>query len=92
LSKHSELLDRISPINFIEHIKAPLLVINGANDPRVPLSEAEQVVSKLKEQDKKVHFLVYNDEGHGIAKLKNKLDAMPKMAEFLSAIVKSTPK
>ncbi len=78
------LLEKISPIHSIEKIEAPLLLIHGANDPRVPLSEAEQVVARLKEIGRHVELLVYPDEGHGIAKLQNKLDAYPRAVEFLS--------
>ena len=83
LDKHRDLLYAISPINHISKIKAPLFVIHGANDPRVPLSEAEQIVTKLNELGKKADLLIYNDEGHGLAKLKNRLDAYPKVMEFL---------
>ncbi|MDR3548042.1 MAG: S9 family peptidase [Candidatus Pacebacteria bacterium] len=84
LTKDRELLESISPINSIEKIKAPLFVIHGANDPRVPLSEAEQVVNKLKELGRKVELIVYPDEGHGLVKLKNRLDAYPRVVEFLA--------
>lgn len=82
-----ELLEKISPFNSIENIEAPLLVIHGANDPRVPLSEAEQVVSKLKELGRDAELLVYHDEGHGLAKLKNRLDAYPKVVSFLEKVL-----
>jgi dipeptidyl aminopeptidase/acylaminoacyl peptidase len=59
------------------------MVIHGANDPRVPLNEAEQVVNALQARSVPVEFLVYEDEGHGLVKLKNILDAYPKMADFL---------
>ena len=84
LEKDRKILDSISPINSIDKIKAPLFVIHGANDPRVPLSEAEQVVSKLKEHGRDAELLVYPDEGHGLAKLKNRLDAYPKVIKFLN--------
>lgn len=88
LEKDRALLDSISPINSVDRIKASLLVIHGANDPRVPLSEAEQVVSRLKELSRDVELLVYPDEGHGLAKLKNRLDAYPKIVEFLERVVR----
>ncbi len=84
LEKDRDLLQRISPIHAIEHIEAPLCIIHGANDPRVPLSEAEQVVARLKELGRHVELLVYPDEGHGISKLCNKLDAYPKIIDFLN--------
>ncbi len=87
LEKDRELLEKISPINSVEHIKAPLMVIHGANDPRVPLSEAEQIAEKLKEHGGEVELLVYSDEGHGLAKLKNRLDAYPKIVSFLERVL-----
>lgn len=83
LENNRDLLESISPLRAIESIQAPLFVIHGANDPRVPLSEATLVVTKLTEVGGEVELLVYPDEGHGIAKLKNKLDAYPKVVEFL---------
>ncbi len=87
LKKDRELLESISPINAVDSITAPLFVIHGANDPRVPLSEAEQVVNRLKELGREVELLVYTDEGHGLAKLENRLDAYPKVADFLSKVL-----
>ncbi|MHB1163559.1 MAG: S9 family peptidase [Minisyncoccota bacterium] len=92
LENDRELLEKISPIHSIEKIEAPLLVIHGANDPRVPLSEAEQICNKLKKSGKKVELLVYQDEGHGLAKLKNRLDAYPKTVDFLDSILKKSEK
>jgi dipeptidyl aminopeptidase/acylaminoacyl peptidase len=67
---------------------APLFVIHGANDPRVPLSEAEQLVEALSGRGIPVEFLVFDDEGHGLAKLKNKLVAYPAVADFLDKHLK----
>lgn len=83
LENNRELLEKISPIHSVEKIEAPLLLIHGANDPRVPLSEAEQIVARLKKVGRHIELLVYSDEGHGIVKLKNKLDTYPKVVEFL---------
>jgi dipeptidyl aminopeptidase/acylaminoacyl peptidase len=83
LDKDQEMLRKLSPINAIENVKAPLFIIHGANDPRVPLSEAEQMAGRLKLLGREVELLVYHDEGHGLAKLKNRLDAYPKVAAFL---------
>jgi dipeptidyl aminopeptidase/acylaminoacyl peptidase len=76
-------LEAISPIRHIDRITAPLIVIHGQNDPRVPVSEAQQVVDALRARGVPVEFLVYPDEGHGLVKLANKLDAFPKVAAFL---------
>jgi dipeptidyl aminopeptidase/acylaminoacyl peptidase len=77
-------LESISPIRHIEILSAPLMVIHGANDPRVPLGEAEQLVAALREQGTPVEYLVFEDEGHGLAKLKNKIVAYPAVADFLA--------
>ena len=78
-----ELLERVSPINHIERLTAPLLVIHGANDPRVPLSEAQQLVARLAELGRTAELLVFDDEGHGIKLLKNKRVAYAAIARFL---------
>jgi dipeptidyl aminopeptidase/acylaminoacyl peptidase len=64
-------LDRIAPLTNAHKIKAPLFIVHGANDPRVPLSEAEQIRSILKKQGTPVWFLVARDEGHGFQKKRN---------------------
>ncbi len=83
LARDREFLDRISPNRHLEQIQAPLMVIHGANDPRVPLSEAEQIVEALQERDIPVEFLVFHDEGHGVVKLRNKRVMYPAVASFL---------
>lgn len=76
-------LQSISPIHHVDKIKAPLMVIHGANDPRVPIGEAEQIVEALRARGVPVEYLRYEDEGHGLVKLKNRMDAYPKVADFL---------
>jgi dipeptidyl aminopeptidase/acylaminoacyl peptidase len=60
--------ERISPLNHVERLRAPLFVIQGKNDPRVPQSEAEQIVKAVREKGKEVWYLLALDEGHGFAK------------------------
>jgi dipeptidyl aminopeptidase/acylaminoacyl peptidase len=84
LERDREFLESISPIHQVDKIKTPLMVIHGANDPRVPVGEAEQIVAALKSRGVPVEYLRYEDEGHGLIKLANRLDAYPKMAEFLN--------
>ena len=86
LATDREFLESISPINHVDRIVAPLIVIHGANDPRVPLSEAEQLVEALSSKGVSTEFIVFDDEGHGIAKLKNKLVAYPAIADFLDRV------
>ena len=83
LERDREFLESISPIHKAERIRAPLMVVHGKNDPRVPVGEAEQIVEKVRKNGGAVEYLLYEDEGHGLAKLKNRLDAYPKIAAFL---------
>lgn len=83
-----EFLKSISPIHKVDKIKAALLVIHGENDPRVPVGEARQVIEAVRAQGGKVDSLIFPDEGHGIAKLKNLLVAYRKMVDFLDLHLK----
>jgi dipeptidyl aminopeptidase/acylaminoacyl peptidase len=83
LERDRAFLESISPIHKAGDITAPLMVIHGKNDPRVPVGEAEQIVDRVKKNGGTVEYLLYEDEGHGLAKLKNRLDAYPKIAAFL---------
>lgn len=67
----AEHLKAISPALNSAKIKKPLFVVQGKNDPRVPLSEAEQMVKAIRDQGGKVWYLMAKDEGHGFAKKKN---------------------
>ncbi|MCZ7575264.1 MAG: S9 family peptidase [Ardenticatenaceae bacterium] len=88
LERDRDFLQSISPLTHVDRITAPLVVIHGANDPRVPVGEAEQVVAALQERQVPVEYLCYPDEGHGFAKLENRLDAYPKVVAFLDHYVK----
>jgi dipeptidyl aminopeptidase/acylaminoacyl peptidase len=89
LENDRELLESISPIHKAGDITAPLMVIHGKNDPRVPVGEAEQIVEQVKKNGGKVEYLLYEDEGHGLARLKNRLDAYPKIVAFLDEHLKT---
>jgi protease II len=69
--KMAEFLEKIAPLNNAAKITKPLFVVTGANDPRVPKSEGDQIVATLKKQGTPVWHLVAKDEGHGFAKKKN---------------------
>jgi dipeptidyl aminopeptidase/acylaminoacyl peptidase len=84
LEKDREILKSISPINKVDHIQAPLLIIHGRNDERVPVSEAELISSKLKERNIHSELLIFDDEGHGIVKRKNKIIMFEKIFQFLN--------
>jgi dipeptidyl aminopeptidase/acylaminoacyl peptidase len=88
LREHRAFFEKISPIHHVDKIRCPMMVIHGANDPRVPVEEAEQIVAALRRRNIPVEYLRYADEGHGLVKLKNRLDAYPKMADFLDKYLK----
>jgi len=84
LEHDREFLESISPIHQVDRIRAPMLVVHGANDPRVPVTEADQIVSRLRARGHPVEYLRYEDEGHKIAKLGNRIDSFTRMAGFLA--------
>lgn len=76
-------LRRISPLTNADRITRPLLVVHGKNDPRVPLSEAEQIVNKLRAKGGEVWYLLAADEGHGYRKKNNRDAYYATFAQFL---------
>jgi dipeptidyl aminopeptidase/acylaminoacyl peptidase len=82
-----DFLVEASPLTHVDRLRAPLFLIHGANDPRVPLSEAEQLHATLAAKGIATELLVYPDEGHGLQKLVNRLDAYPKAMDFLVAVL-----
>ena len=75
LEHDREFLESISPLNHVDRIRAPLLVIHGRNDPRVPVAEAEQIARTLRAAGRPVDLLVFDNEGHGIVRRENRLVA-----------------
>ncbi|HYM87307.1 MAG TPA: prolyl oligopeptidase family serine peptidase, partial [Pseudoxanthomonas sp.] len=71
LPEMKAVFERISPLNNAGKIKAPLFVAQGRNDPRVPYTEAEQIVKAVRANGQPVWFLMYADEGHGFKKKAN---------------------
>jgi dipeptidyl aminopeptidase/acylaminoacyl peptidase len=69
--KMREFLEKIAPMNHVNELKKPIFIIAGANDPRVPKSEADQMVAALQQQGTPAWYLAAKDEGHGFAKKKN---------------------
>jgi dipeptidyl aminopeptidase/acylaminoacyl peptidase len=84
LADDREFLEKASPLSRLGDMRAPLFVVHGANDPRVPLSEAEQIAAALRSRGIDCELRVYPDEGHGLAKRANRLDAYPRAVGFLS--------
>jgi dipeptidyl aminopeptidase/acylaminoacyl peptidase len=79
----ADLLRERSPLTYIENVKTPLLVIQGATDPRVVKSESDQLVDTLRSLGREVEYVVFDDEGHGFTKRPNEVRAMKLSAEFL---------
>jgi dipeptidyl aminopeptidase/acylaminoacyl peptidase len=86
-----KIYDDASPIKFIRDTKAPLLVLQGDNDIRVPKEEAEQVVSILKEAGKTVDAHFYSNEGHGFTKRENQVDAIRRTIAWFDRYLKNKP-
>lgn len=87
--KDRQVYEAASPISFIGEAKAPLLVLQGDNDIRVPKEEAEQVVDILKKQGKTVDAHYYNNEGHGFAKRENQIDSIRRTVEWFDRYLKA---
>lgn len=85
--KNKTLYQDRSPINFIDQVKAPLLLLAGAHDPRCPKSEAQQVADAIKKRGGVAELKIYENEGHGFSKLENQIDAYRRVADFLKARV-----
>jgi dipeptidyl aminopeptidase/acylaminoacyl peptidase len=79
---HAALFRERSPLPYLDEIKAPLLVFQGANDTNVPKSESDLLIAVLKELKKKCEYIVYDDEGHGFTRRKNLLDFYKRSREF----------
>lgn len=89
LENDRDFLESISPIHHVDAITAALFVVHGANDPRVPIGEAEQIVSALRAREVTVEYLRFEDEGHGLGKRANQVVAFPAIGRFLDAQVKN---
>jgi dipeptidyl aminopeptidase/acylaminoacyl peptidase len=85
--KNKALYEDRSPINFADRIKAPLLLLAGGHDPRCPKSETEQVVDAIKKRGGTVDYKIYENEGHGFARVENQIDAYKRVGDFLLAHV-----
>ncbi len=92
--KEEGFLNERSPITYVDKIKATinLLIIQGANDPKVVKNESDQIVERLREKGIGVEYIIFDDEGHGFTKYSNLIKALKKSAEFLAnrlVIIKS---
>lgn len=74
---------QISPIFHVHNIRAPLLIGQGANDPRVVKRESDQMFAAMKQKGLDVEYVLYTDEGHGLVRPANRLDFYSRMEQFL---------
>jgi dipeptidyl aminopeptidase/acylaminoacyl peptidase len=89
--KDEEYLSRISPLFHADKIKKPLMVLQGANDPRVLKAESEEIVEAVKKNGVPVEYMVFDDEGHGFVKKENQIKAYKAIRDFLDKYLKKTP-
>ncbi len=80
--KDKEALMKLSPITYVDQVKSPLMIIQGANDPRVPVGEAVQVQQVLDKKNIPSQLIVFADEGHGSSKKENQILEIGNMIEF----------
>lgn len=86
--KDKDMLIAASPLFHAKEIKKPLIVIQGANDPRVIKPESDEIVEAVKNNGVPVEYVVFADEGHGFSKKKNSIEANRKILEFLDKYLK----
>ena len=89
LANDRDFLIEASPLTHVDAIRAPLFLIHGRNDPRVPLGETQQLVASLEQRGVHCELRIYDDEGHGLARLANQLDAYPSAIKFLDEVLRS---
>ncbi|MEW5798469.1 MAG: S9 family peptidase [Bacteroidota bacterium] len=82
--EEKKMLEEQSPLNSAKHIKAPLYVVQGANDPRVKKAEADQIVVAMRDLGRKVEYMVAPDEGHGFQGRENRLAMIVAMEKFFA--------
>jgi dipeptidyl aminopeptidase/acylaminoacyl peptidase len=87
LATDRALLESISPAAHIDAIRAPLFLEHGRNDPRVPVAESEYIHGALTERGIRCELVIYEDEGHSIEKLPNRIDVSERVAVFLDEVL-----
>jgi dipeptidyl aminopeptidase/acylaminoacyl peptidase len=88
VTTHEALMRERSPLFAAARVRAPLLILQGDNDPRVPLAESRQIADAIKRNRGVVTLVVYPGEGHGFHRLEDQLDSLRRAAEFLDRFVK----
>ncbi|MFE5430399.1 alpha/beta fold hydrolase [Peribacillus simplex] len=87
IEKDGDFYDLIDPLKLTDRITSPLMVLHGSNDPRVPIEESEQIVNKLIARNHPVKFICFENEGHSIVKLNNKITAYTAIAHFINQYI-----
>lgn len=82
-----ELLERLSPWSRLDAIRAPLFIEHGRNDPRVPVSESEAIHGELVRRGVRCELVIYEDEGHMVEKLANRVDVFERAVAFLDEVL-----
>ncbi|HKN63612.1 MAG TPA: S9 family peptidase [Gaiellaceae bacterium] len=85
-----ELLERLSPWSRLDVIQAPLFIEHGRNDPRVPVSESEAIHRELVRRGVRCELVIYEDEGHMVEKLENRIDSFERATAFLDEVLGAT--
>jgi dipeptidyl aminopeptidase/acylaminoacyl peptidase len=91
LQADAQMLRDVSPVFHADKIKKPLLVLQGANDPRVIKPESDDIVAAVKKNGVPVEYIVFPDEGHGFAKKKNQIEGYSAVLRFLDKYLKAKP-
>ena len=86
-SRQAELMERISPVTHVDRVAAPLLVLHGIRDPRVPIGESERIVAALRERQRPVRYEVFDYAGHGFVRPDDKARVYAAVADFLAAML-----
>jgi dipeptidyl aminopeptidase/acylaminoacyl peptidase len=87
LEHHRDVLERVSPLSRVDAIRAPLFIQHGRNDPRVPVSESEHIHAVLREKGVECELLIFEDEGHTVEKLGNRIETFTRMTAFLDRVL-----
>ncbi|MFZ5828363.1 MAG: alpha/beta hydrolase family protein [Bacillota bacterium] len=82
--KDRDMLVERSPITYVENVRCPMLVLQGAHDPRVVKADSDQMVDRLRALGREVEYIVYDDEGHGFLKRENTVSAFRAASTFLN--------
>ncbi|MEK7483979.1 MAG: prolyl oligopeptidase family serine peptidase, partial [Planctomycetota bacterium] len=83
IDTEEDFLKSCSPLFKVDQIRIPILIVQGKNDPRVKQQESEQIVTAMQKAGKAVEYILYENEGHGLAHPENRLDFYGKAEKFL---------